>query len=76
MKCIKSIKDSYQGKLGEVKRVSNKDADERVKSGFWMYIPKSEYKSMTRIPKEEKQEDKSKSNKKNEKTSKKNRLVL
>jgi hypothetical protein len=44
MKCIKAIKDSYQGKLGEIKRVSDNEAENRVKSGLWKYVSKSEYK--------------------------------
>lgn len=72
MKCIKSIKDSYQGKMGDVKRVSDKDADDKVKSGLWKYIPKSEYKLMTREPKDVEKEPKPKKTTKNEKTIKKN----
>jgi hypothetical protein len=74
MKCIKSIKDSYQGKLGEVKRVDDKDADIRVKTGLWVYIPKSEYKLMTRIPRDEKEHVSQKKSSKNEKNLKKTRM--
>ena len=36
MKCIK--------KGDEIRRVSDIDADERVKGGYWKFIPKSEWK--------------------------------
>ena len=41
MKCIKS-------KDGEIRRVSDEDADDRVKGGYWKFIPKSEWKLATR----------------------------
>jgi hypothetical protein len=77
MKCIKATKDSYQGKLGEVKRVSDLEADEKVKTGYWEYIPKQEYKKLTR-PENYGKEKTDKSNKsgKNEKVSKKTRLDI
>lgn len=44
MKCIMSIKSTKNVEVGLMKRVSDKDADSEVKSGYWKYIPKSEYK--------------------------------
>jgi len=41
MKCIKS-------KDGSIKRIHDIDADEKVKSGQWVYIDKAEYKKATR----------------------------
>jgi hypothetical protein len=47
MKCIKSIKLSKKVELGTTKRVGEKEAESEVKSGYWKYIPKSEYKTST-----------------------------
>ena len=44
MKCIKSIKSTKNVEVGTIKRVREKEADSEVKSGYWKYIPKSEYK--------------------------------
>ena len=46
MKTIKSIKVSKKVELGTIKRVGEKEADSEVKSGYWQYVPKSEYKSL------------------------------
>lgn len=51
MKCIKAIKETKSYSLGEIRRVDNQDADEKVRSGVWMFIPKSEWKLATRKPK-------------------------
>lgn len=42
MKCIKSIKGT---EVGTMKRVDETNAELRVKTGFWVYSPKSEYKT-------------------------------
>lgn len=44
MKCIKAIKSSKYSDVGEIKRVSNAEAEEKVQTGYWVYVPKSEYK--------------------------------
>jgi hypothetical protein len=44
MKCIKSVKQTKQISLGEIIRVTDEDAIEKVKGGFWVYAPKSEWK--------------------------------
>ena len=36
--------------MDEIRRVSDVDADERVKGGYWKFIPKSEWKLATRKP--------------------------
>jgi hypothetical protein len=51
MKCVKSIKSTKNVEVGTIKRINDRDADSEVKSGYWKYIPKSEYKSVTRKPK-------------------------
>lgn len=48
MKCIKCIKVAKGYELDEIRRVSDTDADERVKGGYWKFIPKSEWKLSTR----------------------------
>jgi hypothetical protein len=50
MKCIKCIKVAKGYELDEIRRVSDVDADERVKGGYWKFIPKSEWKLATRKP--------------------------
>ena len=57
MKCIKAIKQTKTYSLGEIRRVDNQDADEKVKSGVWMFIPKSEWKLATRKPKNDQATD-------------------
>ena len=46
MKCIKNIK------TGDIQRVDDRQAEAKVGS-TWMYIPKSEWKAVTRKPKSE-----------------------
>jgi hypothetical protein len=44
MKCIKCIKVAKGYELDEIRRISDIDADEKVKGGYWKFIPKSEWK--------------------------------
>lgn len=44
MKCIKSEE-------GVVNRIHDAQAEVRVKSGFWSYVPKSDWKSYVRFEK-------------------------
>jgi hypothetical protein len=48
MKCIKCIKVAKGYELDEIRRVDDNDADERVKGGYWKFVPKSEWKLATR----------------------------
>ena len=50
MKCIKCIKVAKGYELDEIRRVADIDADDRVKGGYWKFIPKSEWKLATRKP--------------------------
>ena len=43
MKCIKSIRASKSVEVGKTERINDIDAEVKVKSGYWSYIPKSEY---------------------------------
>ena len=44
MKCIKCIKVAKGYEIDEIRRVSDIDADEKVKGGYWKFVPKSEWK--------------------------------
>lgn len=48
MKCIKCIKVAKGYDLDEVRRIADIDADEKVKGGYWKFVPKSEWKAVTR----------------------------
>lgn len=50
MKCIKVIKESKHYQLGEIRRVEDQDAYEKVASGVWKFVPKSDWKSVSRKP--------------------------
>jgi len=49
MKSIKAIKESKTVHIGDMPRLSDLDAEERVRLGSWMYISKAEYKKGTTI---------------------------
>jgi len=49
MKSIKAIKESKTVQIGDMARLSDLDAEERVRLGSWMYISKAEYKKGTTI---------------------------
>ena len=51
MKCIKVIKATKDHEVGTIRRVEDREADSKVGSGYWMFIPKSEWKLATRKPK-------------------------
>jgi hypothetical protein len=45
MKCIKAIKSNVNVDAGDVIRVTDSEAEKRVKSGYWMYVAKLEWKA-------------------------------
>jgi len=47
MKCIKCIKVAKGYDLDEVRRMDDIDANEKVKTGYWKFVPKSEWKAVT-----------------------------
>jgi DNA-binding transcriptional MerR regulator len=51
MKCIKCIKVAKGYELGEIRRIIDGEADDRVRGGYWKFVPKSEWKLATRKPK-------------------------
>ena len=48
MKCIKAIVGNNNYQAGQITRVENKEADLKVSTGLWSYVPKSEWKSDSR----------------------------
>ena len=44
MKCIKSIKTTKNVEIGKIVRIDDIEAESKVKSGYWSYVPKSEWK--------------------------------
>ena len=48
MKCIQAIRAGKHSEIGDIKRIDDIDAQEKVTSGYWKFIPKSEWKLATR----------------------------
>jgi hypothetical protein len=48
MKCIKSIKATKNTEVGVIVRIDEFEAENKVKTGYWAYAPKSEYKAWKR----------------------------
>ena len=67
MKCIKSIKATKNTEVGHIVRIDDVEAESKVKTGFWAYVPKSEWKLATRKPKNETDQEPIKKGKKNAK---------
>jgi len=44
MKCIKAIKSTNHTNVGAIIRTTDIEADSKVKTGYWSYVPKSEWK--------------------------------
>ena len=53
MKCIKATKTTSKFTAGDIKRVTDVEADSATRDGYWTYISKSELKLATRKPKAE-----------------------
>jgi hypothetical protein len=47
MKCIKTIKKTNSREIGEIIRIEENEAENKVKTGYWTYCPKSEWKDYT-----------------------------
>jgi hypothetical protein len=67
MKCIKAIKETKSYSLGEIRRTDDIDADQKVASGVWKFIPKSEWKATKKPVSVEKTTEVVTENKKNKK---------
>jgi hypothetical protein len=48
MKCIKAIRATKHTEVGEIKRLNDIEANEKVSTGYWKFIPKMEWKLATR----------------------------
>jgi hypothetical protein len=48
MKCIKAIRETKYSSIGDIKRVKEDEANEKVGTGYWKFVPKSEWKLATR----------------------------
>jgi len=53
MKCIQAIRETKYASVGDIKRVTEVEADEKVSTGYWKFIPKMEWKLATRSKKVE-----------------------
>jgi hypothetical protein len=49
MKCIKCIRQTKTYDLGEIRRTDDIDAEQKVKSGNFKYIPKTEWKGSVKV---------------------------
>jgi hypothetical protein len=49
MKCIQAIRETKYSKVGDIKRVSDSEANEKVDTKYWKFIPKSELKGTKKI---------------------------
>lgn len=49
MKCIKSVKALKNYEIGDVVRINNIEAEEKVRTGYWQYAPKSEWKAKSKV---------------------------
>lgn len=49
MKCIKAIKETKHIKVGQISRVTDQEADEKVDTKYWKFVPKSEWKSTKKV---------------------------
>ena len=53
MKCVKAVRATKYSEIGDIKRVTNAEADEIVATGYWKFVPKMEWKEATRRKKVE-----------------------
>lgn len=45
MKCLKAVKSSKNVEVGTIVRINDNEADAKVKTGYWTYVSKSEWKA-------------------------------
>lgn len=48
MKCIKAVKSTKNYNVGDILRVKDEEANDKVLTGYFSYVPKSEWKSKTK----------------------------
>jgi hypothetical protein len=73
MKCIKAIKATKYAQVGDIVRLKEFEANEKVDTGYWEFVNKTEWKKLTRVKIVENQEV---TNKKEEKEKKSNKKTL
>jgi hypothetical protein len=56
MKCIKAIKRFGGNKVGEIVRVDDESAFQRVSEGNWIYVSKTEWKNIGKTVEEVKEQ--------------------
>jgi hypothetical protein len=49
MKCIQAVRETKYAKVGDIKRVSDIEANEKVDTKYWKFVPKSEWKGARKI---------------------------
>lgn len=49
MKCIQAIRETKYAKVGDIKRVSDVEANEKVDTKYWKFVSKSEWKNTRKI---------------------------
>ena len=49
MKCIQAVRETKYAKVGDIKRVSDIEANEKVYTKYWKFVPKSEWKGTRKI---------------------------
>ena len=52
MKCIKAIKPLKNTEVGTINRINDVEAEAKVLTGYWKYIPKSEWKATAKPTKQ------------------------
>lgn len=52
MKCIKAIKRFGTNKVGDIVRIDNESAIQRVSEGSWIFVPKTEWKNIGKTTEE------------------------
>jgi hypothetical protein len=49
MKCIQAIRETKHTNVGDIKRVSDLEANEKVDTKYWKFVPKSVWKGTRKI---------------------------
>jgi hypothetical protein len=49
MKCIQAIRETKHTKIGDIRRVSDLEANEKVDTKYWKFVAKSEWKGTRKI---------------------------
>jgi hypothetical protein len=49
MKCIQAIRETKHTNVGDIKRVSDLEANEKVDTKYWKFVPKSAWKGTRKI---------------------------